>query len=126
METILLVDDEPTVLTLCQRILNLGGYGVLPASSGEEALRLLQDRTATIDLALLDVMMPGMNGIELADRIQSANPSIRIVLMSGYGPNEVARVVGVGRYRIIWKPFKTESLLRMIENAVAGSTGATA
>jgi len=126
METILVVDDEPVVLKLCQAILQRGGYGVLPANGGEEALRLLRN-APTIDLALLDVMMPGMNGIELAGQIQKASPNIKVVLMSGYGPREIARVIGDDNpYRIIWKPFKTESLLRMIENALGDSTGPVA
>ena len=62
METILLIDDEPTARGLCQRILELGGYRVLAASNGQDALRLLGDSTTLVDLALLDVMMPDMNG----------------------------------------------------------------
>ena len=72
METILVVDDDPMVLATCQRILTLGGYAVLAAGSGADALRLA--RNATIDLALLDVMMPGMNGIELAHRLHETHP----------------------------------------------------
>ena len=118
----MLVDDEPMVLTLCQRMLNLGGYVVLSVSSGAEAVSVLQSTTSAIDLALLDVMMPGMNGVDLANRIRSLNPSIKIVLMSGCGHNEIARVVDSKPYAIIWKPFKTESLIRMIENALGNST----
>jgi len=98
LETILLVDDEPTVLNFCQRILRLGGYAVIPAGNGIEALRLAHTSSEKIDLALLDLMMPGMNGVELGKHLQRENP-----------------------YRIIWKPFKTESLLRMIENALGNS-----
>ena len=123
METILVVDDEPSVLNLCRRILQLGGYSVQAASNGMDALRLLS--TNPIDLALLDVMMPGMNGVELARRIHTAKPGVAIVLMSGYGPQEIGRVVGdIQPYRVIWKPFKTDSLLRMIENVLASSLGA--
>jgi CheY-like chemotaxis protein len=122
MATILVVDDEPIVLALCQRILTLGGYIVLPMSSPEEALKFFRTRQSpTIDLALLDVMMPGMNGIELANQIRSGNPTLKIVLMSGFGPREIARVVGDNPYGMIWKPFKTESLLRMIENVLGGT-----
>ena len=67
METILLVDDEPGVLRLCYQILNLDGYRVLQATSGEEALRLLQKNSEGLDLALLDVIMPGMAGDELVE-----------------------------------------------------------
>jgi CheY-like chemotaxis protein len=118
METILLVDDEPVVLALCQTVLRSGGYNVLSANNGQDALRLLQDSPTSVDLALLDVMMPGMNGVELATRILERNPAIKIVLMSGFAPKEIASVVGDNPHGIIWKPFKTESLLRMIENAL--------
>jgi len=122
LETILLVDDEPGVLRLCYQILNLDGYRVLQATSGEEALRLLQQNSEGLDLALLDVIMPGMNGIELAKRIQAIYPDTPIILMTGYGPHEIARVVGDNNpYRIIWKPFKADSLRRMIENVISGS-----
>jgi two-component system, cell cycle sensor histidine kinase and response regulator CckA len=118
METILLVDDEPVVLKLCGQILKLGGYTVREATGGEEALRLV-DEDGTIKLALLDVMMPVMNGIELAKRIQGLYPDIRIVLMTGFGPREIAQVAGNNNpYRIIWKPFKAESLLREIANVL--------
>ena len=125
METILVVDDEPTVLNLCRRILERGGYSVVTAAGGAEALRRLTSGPAPIDLALLDVMMPVMNGIELARRIQAEKPEMPVVLMTGFGPQEIARVAGeTNPYRVIWKPFKTESLLRMIENALNGSSGA--
>jgi two-component system, cell cycle sensor histidine kinase and response regulator CckA len=122
METVLVVDDEPTVLNLCRRMLEVGGYRVLTAGGGNEALQLLQSNTQQIDLALIDVIMPAMNGIELANLLRQASPGIRIVLMSGFAPKEIGRIAGDARpYRIIWKPFKTESLVRMIENALAGS-----
>jgi CheY-like chemotaxis protein len=109
------------VLAICQRILTtLGAYNVVAVTSAEDALRFCAKHPSTsIDLVLIDVMMPGMNGIELADRIQNEMPTIKIVLMSGYGPKEIARVIGKNSpYRIIWKPFKAESLLRMVENAL--------
>ena len=125
METILLVDDEPAVLSLCQRILRLGGYNVIAAGSGIEALRLIQSSAERIDLAVVDLMMPGMNGIELATHVQSGNPGVAVVLMTGYGPAQIARLVRDNPYRIIWKPFRTDSLLRMVENALGGSTNTT-
>ncbi len=103
-------------------MLEVGGYQVLTAGGAYEALELLESTAQPIDLALLDVVMPRMNGLELANRLQQAKPGIRVLLMSGFGPTEVARVAGRDQpYRIMWKPFKTESLLRMIENVLAGS-----
>jgi DNA-binding NtrC family response regulator len=119
MATILIVDDERTVLGLCQNILQLGGHSVLPAGGGEEALRLLQENAPNIDLAVVDIIMPGMNGIQLADRIKSTNPAIPVILMTGYSLREIQQIVGdKNPYRILWKPFKTQSFLRMIENAL--------
>jgi len=122
MAAILVVDDEPTILNLCQSILHLGGHTVLAARGAEEALRLT--RGASIELALLDIIMPGMNGIQLAHRLRSANPAVPIILMTGYSLREVQEITGENNpFRIIWKPFKTESLLRMIENALEGQPG---
>jgi CheY-like chemotaxis protein len=117
-ETILVVDDEPMVIGLCRTILPLGGYNALFANNGDEALKLLNDRNAPIDLALLDVMMPRMNGVELADRILATHPTTKIVFMSEFSLKEIASVMGERSHRIIWKPFKTESLLRDLENTL--------
>ena len=125
METILVVDDEPTVLSFCERILQMGGYRVLRAGGAEAALRVSSNAAHPIDLALLDVMMPGLNGIELAGRLRAVQPELPIVLMSGFGPQEIGRVVGEHKYRIIWKPFQRDSLLRMIENALGQSADTT-
>ena len=118
-QSILAVDDDPGVLNLCRDILGMGGYEVVGARSGEEALRLMAPGGTDFQLALLDIMMPEMNGVEAARRIQAANPSLKVVLMSGYDASEVARLVGTdSTYPIIWKPFRAESLLRMIENVL--------
>jgi two-component system, sensor histidine kinase and response regulator len=126
MATILVVDDEPVVSRLCQTIMCRGGHEALAASGGAEALRILQDNADGIDLALIDVMMPVMNGIELARRIRQMRPTVRIVLMSGFSPREILPLVGSHPYRVIWKPFKSQSLLQMIENASDDSVTAQA
>jgi DNA-binding NtrC family response regulator len=121
MSTILVVDDEPIMLKLCTTMLQRGNHQVLQAAGAAEALDLLQ--TSQADLALLDVMMPKMNGIELAGRILKKSPQIKILLMTGYGPREIMEVAGKENpYRIMWKPFKTESLLQMIDNVLGESS----
>lgn len=118
-ETILVVDDDPTVLKLCVNILKMGGYNVIDSSGGDEALRVFQKAGSEVQLALVDVMMPGINGVELCRRIETASPETKVVLMSGYDPGDVARLTGQERtLPIIWKPFRAESLLRMIENVL--------
>jgi CheY-like chemotaxis protein len=107
-------------------ILKIKGYTVLTATSGEQALRVLEESKATIDLALLDIMMPGLNGIQLAAKIRSANPRIPVILMTGFSLREIQEIIGEANpYRMIWKPFKAESLLQMIENALDGLTSVT-
>jgi two-component system response regulator YesN len=98
-------------------ILAFGDHNVLQASGGEPVLQLLHSSPA--DLALLDVVMPGINGLDLATLIQRKYPATKIVLMSGYGPREIMKIAGKDNpHRIIWKPFKSESLLRMIDNVL--------
>ena len=114
-----MVDDEATVLNFCKLILTRGGYRVVEARSGPEALRLLKAEEAPIRLALVDVVMPEMNGFELAKHLRNLDPKTDILLMSGYSINEVRNLAGGDNpFRIIWKPFKTESLLRMIQNVL--------
>src|SRR5689334_18519486 len=93
MATILVVDDEPAVLKLCETILRRGGHEPLAATGAAEALKLLQDKADVIDFALLDVIMPVMNGIELAGRIRQKKPQLQVVLMSGYSPREIMPLV---------------------------------
>jgi DNA-binding NtrC family response regulator len=124
MARLLVVDDEAMMLRLYANMLARGQHEVMQATGGEEALKLLRGKP--FDLALLDVIMPGMNGIELARRILQISPDTKILLMTGYGPREVAQVAGKENpYRILWKPFKTESLLQMIENVLGDSERAS-
>jgi DNA-binding NtrC family response regulator len=117
MATILVVDDEPMVVTMCASILKLGHHEVLQAGGGRKALDLLTNSSP--DLALVDIMMPEMNGLVLAEHLQERRPRIKILLMSGFRPDEIADATGKeNSHRIIWKPFKAESLLRMIDNVL--------
>ncbi len=122
METILVVDDEPALLELCRVILESDGYKVLSASNGEQALHVVEEHSGEIALAVLDQVMPGMNGSELGQRIQRINPDIPIVLMTGSSPKDVSRMLGGSTYRIIWKPFETESLSKAVVEVIDTST----
>jgi two-component system cell cycle sensor histidine kinase/response regulator CckA len=120
LETIVIVDDHEAVLEFCRTTLERAGYKVFTAASGEQALRLFEPNRSPVDLALIDIVMPGMSGIELAKRIERLNLGVRIVLMSGYSPVEVKRVVGeyAAQYRSMWKPFEARTLVQMIKNAL--------
>jgi DNA-binding NtrC family response regulator len=125
-ETILVVDDEIAVLNFCKLVLTRGGYRVLEASSGADALRLIQNSKPQIRLALLDVVLPGINGIELANEVKKIDPKIEVLVMTGYSVSEVRKIAGDHSYRIMWKPFKTESLLRMIQTVLDASAHTSA
>ena len=119
-ETILVVDDEPISLRFCCNVLNRCGYRVLAASSGAEAIEVLE-RESGVDLALVDVMMPEINGIDLIRSMEALpGPRPRVALMSGYSPVEVERLIGGegSDYRIFWKPFDVPLFLKMIRNVL--------
>ena len=113
--TVLVVDDERPVLRLLRRQLEALGCTVLEAQDGPEALRLLVGRRGAVDLVLSDIVMPGMNGTELADRILADRPEQCVILMSGQAPGGLARI---GRREkivpVLRKPFTPEQLLELV------------
>jgi two-component system, cell cycle sensor histidine kinase and response regulator CckA len=112
--TILVVDDEPTVLDTVRDGLTAHGYQVLKASGGEEALQVVQGHQGPIALALVDVVMPGMSGPEVAQRLHEARPDLKILFMSGFS-TEVVVVHGLTPGDpLLVKPFSLESLARKV------------
>ena len=114
--TILVVDDETGIRELIRKILLRERYNVLEAGSAEEAL--IVARGQTIDLLVSDVMLPGINGPELARRMQQAAPSLKTLFISGYTGEER---IPVGA-RILAKPFTLGSLLEKVREALASLT----
>jgi len=110
-ETILVVEDYAGVRDLATQILRAHGYQVLTAKNGAEALRISLRHSQAIHLLLTDMVMPGMNGRELAEQIQAQRPGIRIVYMSGYGSRlyEDPSAVGQG-VAFLAKPLTVEAL----------------
>src|SRR5690349_25120681 len=92
---VLVADDEPAVLRIVSYALTRHGYTVIPASDGPSALAACQSREGPIHLALLDVMMPGMSGPELFQRLQEIHPTISVLFMSGYKAEHVAQLAPV-------------------------------
>jgi DNA-binding NtrC family response regulator len=108
-QTILVVDDEAEVRALVREILTLHGYNVIDTGDPMEARRIAEAQP--IHLLLTDVVMPMMNGVELAKRIEAASPTTKVVLMSGYS---TAAVKGSGR-PLISKPFRASDLVGTIK-----------
>ena len=119
-ETVLVVDDDPLVLVLCRRLLAQYNYDVLTADDGEEALEMCRGSHKPIHLALVDVVLPGISGLEMVRKLETVRPEIRVVLMSGYGASQIEEwcETDLTNYGIVWKPFETKSLLRIIRNAL--------
>jgi CheY-like chemotaxis protein len=118
-ETVLLVEDEPSVLALCARMLRGLGYRVLAASSPERALGLARQHEGRIHLLLSDVVMPQMNGRELARRLVAALPDLRCLFMSGYTAHVIAPQGFLGEgARFLQKPFSREELAAMVRAAI--------
>ncbi len=125
-ETVLLVEDEETVRKLCRTILEQLGYSVLDAPGCREAIALAGSRADRIDLLMTDVVMPGMNGRELADRVLQAHPEARLLFTSGYTENVIVHhgVLDEG-VAFIGKPYTASGLARKIRE-VLGKPGPSA
>jgi signal transduction histidine kinase/ActR/RegA family two-component response regulator len=118
-ETILLVEDEEAVRDVAARMLRAAGYQVLTAANGEEALTICEQHKGEIHLLLTDVVMPQMNGPQLAGRIQRLRPDLRILYMSGYMDHAIVRegVLDAGT-NYIGKPFSGNDLGRKVRHAL--------
>jgi DNA-binding NtrC family response regulator len=118
-ERVLLVEDEDGVRALAARVLAEQGYAVEEARNGLEALGVLERPDHGIDLVLTDVVMPDMGGVELADRVASVHPNVRIVYMSGYSEGDKLHPgVRESPYPFLQKPFSPESLAVRIREAL--------
>ena len=125
-ETVLVVDDEPAVRVVTKRILQRSGYAVLDAPGGAEALDTLREHPGPIHLLLTDVIMPEMNGREVAQRVREQRPGIRVVYMSAYSPEAIAHdgLLDEGA-AFVRKPFESGLLLQTVRRALDTAAQAT-
>ena len=115
---ILLVEDEPALLKTGKLSLEQLGHRVLTARNAPDAMQNLREYGRTIDIVISDLVMPGMNGIELAKEIHNHLPDIRFVFMSGYGTENVVRGMAEKQaLTILTKPFDLQQLSRAIYGA---------
>ncbi|HLA94721.1 MAG TPA: response regulator, partial [Pyrinomonadaceae bacterium] len=119
-ETILLVEDEEAVMKLTHSVLELYGYRVLAATNGDDALVVSSGYDDPIHLLLTDVIMPGMNGRELADQLFWVRPETRVLYMSGYTDSAIENqgVLESGA-SFIQKPFGTETMARKVREVLS-------
>jgi CheY-like chemotaxis protein len=114
---IMVVDDEDGVREVARRILSRGGYDVIAARGGEEALSLITDDGHEIDLLLTDVIMPRMSGKELAEHLVALRSGVRVLYMSGY----TDRLIGLDEIdALVEKPFNRNVLLEAVARKLDG------
>jgi signal transduction histidine kinase/ActR/RegA family two-component response regulator len=117
-ETVLVVEDEEAVRGLARRILADGGYEVLEAADGAAAIELCERHDSEIHLVLTDMVMPGMGGLELADRLLARRPELRLVVMSGYTERAVDKHDLDARLDFLQKPFSAAALTTKVREAL--------
>ena len=118
-ETILLVEDEESLRLMVQRILEDAGYRVIAASQGEEALHLLANSGDHVALALTDVVMPGINGLELTEKLTAIAPALKVLYMSGYTDDAIVYRGALHENTLfISKPFTAAALTRKVREVL--------
>ncbi|MGD8286260.1 MAG: PAS domain S-box protein, partial [Desulfobacterales bacterium] len=114
--TILLIDDEQMILEVGKELLEEMGYQVIPALSGEKALKIYKEDPDNIDLVIMDMIMPGMGGGETFDRLKEIDPEIKVLLSSGYSINgQATEILQRGCDGFIQKPFNLNQLAGTIQ-----------
>ena len=121
-ETILIVDDEDLVLEVGQKFLKFMGYQVLTARDGEEALEVYRTHQGKIDLVILDLVMPKMEGGEVFDRLKQISPDVKILISSGYSiDGEASKLLERGAHGFIQKPFDMKQVSQLIRTILNNS-----
>ena len=121
-ETILIVDDEPNILGIAKEMLEALGYQVYSARSGFQAIEMYTVHQDWIDLILLDMVMPEMNGETVYDRLTAINPDVKVLLSSGYSQTgQAEKILRKGCNGFIQKPFKLQHLSQAIRKILTGS-----
>jgi two-component system, NtrC family, nitrogen regulation response regulator NtrX len=117
-DIILIVDDEESICQSLKAILSDEGYQVLVAGSGEEAVKIVEEEMP--QLVLLDIWLPGMDGLETLKAIKEINPQIMVIIMSGHGTIETAvRATKLGAFDFIEKPLSLDKIIILVNNAIS-------
>ena len=124
-ETLLIVDDEPLMTDLFQQMMSRHGYRVIAAHNGQEALTLVEKGECPVHLVIMDMTMPGMNGLETAQALQNRAPSIPILIATGLAADLDTATLPTNVMGLIQKPYYSRILLEQIR-AILDTTEATA
>ncbi len=117
--TILVVDDEQVISDMLTEILSILGYTVKTASSGKSALEIYQADFSRIDLVILDILMPGLSGLETYDLLKEINPAINVVFSSGYSSDEsIEQILRTDNQHFLQKPFAVAELSALVDKLI--------
>lgn len=117
---ILVVDDEPVMRTVAKAILEELGYEVLLAENGQKGLELYKAEHHKIDLVILDMLMPVMNGKQCFEKLQKANPTVKVILSSGFSKEEdVLEMKEKGLRKFVRKPFRSSTLSQVVNEVIS-------
>lgn len=118
-ETILLVDDEKMILDVTRELLKSLGYQVYVAQSGKEAIDVFTEKQDQINLVIMDMVLPGMSGKKIFDRLREINPDVRVLLVSGYSiDGEAEQIQARGCKGFLPKPFRIAELAQKIREVL--------
>jgi CheY-like chemotaxis protein len=121
-ELLLVAEDEPALRRLLQSSLTSLGYEVILAPDGEEAATVFEAKRGGIALAILDVVMPRLGGLQAYARMRALDPSLRVVFITGYAPDQaqVAKTLARGGHKLLVKPFALADLARLVRERLDG------
>jgi two-component system, cell cycle sensor histidine kinase and response regulator CckA len=118
-ETILIVDDEQMNIEAVKELLELLDYKALTAHSGKKAIELYREHSKNIHLVILDMSMPGINGMETFEKLKEIDKNVRVLLSSGYSiSGEAKNILELGCMGFIQKPFRADELSRKIRDVL--------
>jgi two-component system OmpR family response regulator len=113
--TVLVIEDDPNVLAFIDRMLTQSGHTVLAAEDPDHARFVLTEHGGPPDLLLIDIVLPGSNGLDFARAAKAANPALKIIFMTGL-VHQSPKVLRSGLGPVLHKPFSSDELLKTIEN----------
>ena len=122
-ERILVVDDSEAILKVVDRVLGQRGYEMHTASLPSAALEVVQGEP--VDLMLVDILMPEMNGMQLVEKAHALNPEIKVLMMTGYSTAGILEQVTEANLPVLWKPFTPETLIARVRGVLDGDVDQT-
>ena len=119
-ESVLVVDDDDGVRRFAARVLREGGYEVREAADGAEALELIRSEASRPTVVVSDIVMPRLNGVQLLQLLSTLRPKLPVILMSGYGADQLAERDIVSPCGVLGKPFHGDALLAEVRRCIRG------